>query len=70
MLVYIFTYIKVKRWKDLYFTIFIMDKIDSSKRVFRDDTGHFKVVMENLMILNVYPTNYLITEYIKAEVDK
>lgn len=69
MLVYITHILRQKRWKDLYFTLFIMDKVDLRKRIFRDGTGHCKVAMESPMKLNAYATHCLITEYRKAEVD-
>lgn len=48
-------------------------KVDfKSKRIIRDGGGLFKVAngsiqQEDLMILNVYATNYLTTKYMKAK---
>ena len=73
---YIVIYIKANGWKkktQLYFTILILGRVDlKSRRIVRDDRGHFKVVngivqQEDLTVLNVQATNYIPTKYLNAK---
>ena len=62
-----------KKTNKLYFTILILGRVDlKSKRIVRDDRGHFKVAdgivqQEDLTVLNVYAANYIPTKYLNAK---
>lgn len=62
-----------KKKKTLYFTILILGRVDfKSKRIVRDDRGHFKVAngivqQEDLTVVNIYATNHIPTKYLNAK---
>ena len=59
----------MEKKKTLYFTILILGRVDfKSKRIVRDDRGHFKVAngivqQEDLTVVNIYGPNTRASKY-------